>query len=515
MLFLSIMKKIPILFLVGIALIGLFGPKVKAQSPADYQGYLRARQAMMQQDSQLYFDAGVQLDDQEQLLNQKLHQLQRQQLEQYKQTHFFPPARDFYQSKSHIENTQLFQLLRKMPKGGMLHLHTPAMGNVDWILEKAQSLPEMHVFWATPTDQYTKGQLRAFDKDKVPEGFVPVHELIGNEATYYQALRDLLVFGEEIDRDSVDIWQEFELVFQRIYGFVYYQPVFEDYIVHGLEILAEDNFQYAELRMGFKNSIYTIDSPPNYTNISSFVESLKSIKTRIKAIDPDFEFTIIHAGLRFKDATTIEKEMETAFAYRQKYPEWLRGFDLVAEEDAGNPTLFHAPQFLKLNTLDDEGGIELPLYLHDGESNWASVDNLYDAVLLGTKRIGHGFNLFRFPNLMEKVKEKNILLEINPLSNQILGYIRDLRNHPASTYLRRGIQCSISSDDPLIFDYEGISYDYWSIFLAWELDLASLKQLSKNGITFAAMTETEKATALSIWQRRWDQFVQEGLRLLD
>ena len=90
-------------------------------------------------------------------------------------------------------------------------------------------------------------------------------------------------------------------------------------------------------------------------------------------------------------------------------------------------------------------------------------------------------------------------------------YIRDLRNHPASTYLRRGINCTISSDDPLIFDYHGLSYDYWSIFLAWELDLAALKKLSLNGITYSSLTEKEKVQALKIWEKRWNAFVENAL----
>ena len=186
----------------------------------------------------------------------------------------------------------------------------------------------------------------------------------------------------------------------------------------------------------------------------------------------------------------------------------------MAEEDDGHTTLFHAKQFLKIDSLKKATGIDLPLYLHDGESNWASTANLYDAILLGTKRIGHGFNLFRFPTLIELVKEKDVCIEVSPLSNQILGYIRDLRMHPASTYLRRGVNCVISSDDPLIFDYEGLSYDFWSVFLAWELDLASLKKLTRNSIEYAALTDEEKATAMVVWEKRWAKFVDEALAAL-
>ena len=138
-------------------------------------------------------------------------------------------------------------------------------------------------------------------------------------------------------------------------------------------------------------------------------------------------------------------------------------------------------------------------------------DNLFDAVLLGSKRIGHGFNLFRYPILMNMVKKQNICIEVNPISNQVLGYVRDLRLHPAYGYMRDGVNISISSDDPLIFDYEGLSYDYWHIFMAWQLDLKDLKKLSLNGILYSSMTTEEKDKAIKNWESRWHEFVLESL----
>ncbi len=474
-----------------------------------YDNYLKKRTALLKADSLLYFDAAIKLTPKEQQLNQQLVDLQQNMIANYKANHFFPPARNFYNSKAHIEQTPLFKILKKMPKGGILHLHSGAMGNPRWVAQKAIDTPEMHVFWEATNDQYTKGQLQAYAKDKAPKGFRPAYEIANTNANFKSELVDLLTFDESIDRDSVDIWQEFEYVFQRINGFLTYEKVAIDYLVHGAEILIADNIQHAEFRTFFTSRFY--DLAGNKNTEKEYLEILETVEKRVQAIDPDFTFILIQQGLRFFDQSIIEKEVFAAHEYRTKYPKWVRGFDLVAEEDNGHTTLFHAQQFLLLDSLKKATGVELPLYLHDGESNWASTANLYDAILLGTKRIGHGFNLFRFPNLIELVKEKDICVEISPLSNQVLGYIRDLRMHPASTFLRRGVNCVISSDDPLIFDYEGLSYDFWSVFLAWELDLASLKKLTRNSIEYAALTDAEKATAMAIWEQRWAEFIEATL----
>lgn len=38
----------------------------------------------------------------------------------------------------------------------------------------------------------------------------------------------------------------------------------------------------------------------------------------------------------------------------------------------------------------------------------------------------------KYPHLLEVIKEKKIGLEINPISNQVLKLVDDLRNHPAA-----------------------------------------------------------------------------------
>ena len=71
--------------------------------------------------------------------------------------------------------------------------------------------------------------------------------------------------------------------------------------------------------------------------------------------------------------------------------EHVVGFDLVCEEDWNPKT----DEFLDL-ILDAQqkvGKDRLGLFLHAGESTSRNNNELYDAVLLGCKRIGHGFAL--------------------------------------------------------------------------------------------------------------------------
>ncbi len=50
----------------------------------------------------------------------------------------------------------------------------------------------------------------------------------------------------------------------------------------------------------------------------------------------------------------------------------------------------------------------------------ATDSDILDAILLSAKRIGHGFALHGHPEFLRMVKERNIAIEVNPISNQVL-----------------------------------------------------------------------------------------------
>lgn len=159
------------------------------------------------------------------------------------------------------------------------------------------------------------------------------------------------------------------------------------------------------------------------------------------------------------------------------------GFDLVCEEDWNPKTDTYLEQILIAQ--QKVGKDRLQLFLHAGESVARGNVELYDAVLLGCKRIGHGFALIKHPSLIEEVKKRDICLECCPVSNKALGYVRDLRTHPVRSLLTKGVKVSLSPDDQGFWDAPGVTLDFVTAYMAWNLDLSDIKQLALNSLTYA------------------------------
>lgn len=74
----------------------------------------------------------------------------------------------------------------------------------------------------------------------------------------------------------------------------------------------------------------------------------------------------------------------------------LAGFDLVGNENTLRPLVYYIDPLMNFRKRCEELELDLPFIFHAGETlgdGTNADDNLYDAILLGTKRIGHGYVL--------------------------------------------------------------------------------------------------------------------------
>lgn len=123
------------------------------------------------------------------------------------------------------------------------------------------------------------------------------------------------------------------------------------------------------------------------------------------------------------------------------------GIDLADNEVGFDPAPF-APCFEKAK----EAGLRITV--HAGEAlEKGSERNILDSVSkLHAERIGHGIQCYRDPEVLDFVVKNQIPLEVCPTSNILTGAVSNIQEHPIKKLLEAGVNVTISSDDPGIFN---------------------------------------------------------------
>lgn len=221
--------------------------------------------------------------------------------------------------------------------------------------------------------------------------------------------------------------------------------------------------------------------------------------------------------------------MKQCISIKQRFPDMIAGFDLVGQEDQGRPLADMTPELFWFKKRCVEEGVDIPFFFHAGETlgdGDETDENLFDAVLLGTRRLGHGFSLYKHPLLMEMVKEKKILVESCPISNEILRLTGSILSHPLPALLAKGIPAALCNDDPAILGHatSGMSHDFWQALQGWDnLGLEGLGSLAEASVRWAAFEDRNqkdwlreikmgsagkgiRAERLRSWLRDWEGF---------
>ncbi|KAL5282665.1 CECR1.2 family protein [Megaselia abdita] len=477
---------------------------------AEFISYENVRNSIMNAEEGIALGGRIMLNEKEETVNRILMETKKLELGQGLRNEKKNAAgMHFFKAKHLIDQSKVFEFIKRMPKGATLHAHNTAQVSSEWIIQNVTYNPKLYM--CTNSDNVLVFTFRKHSSHNCRTSYRRVVD-------ERKKSRDIKLFDKKLETNinlytptpevkypsTNEVWRKFQNMFTTVSDMIRFLPIFRAYHIRLLEELYEDGIMYIEMRMSFQK-LYDL-----FGNIYSPLAIAKDLKRIVE------EFKIKNAGFlglktifsthRNTDKSTVLKELDTFLKLHAAFPEFVVGFDLVGQEDIGKPLLFFADIFSVAHK-------SAKFFFHAGETNWygQSTDlNLLDALLLNTTRIGHGYALIKHPILWNTVKKRDIAVEVSPISNQILGLVSDLRNHPGSFFLSQDVPMVICNDDPGFWNSKGVSYDFYYAFMSFSSytsGLKTLKQLVWNSIKYSVLSRTEKQIAYTIVQKQWNRFI--------
>jgi aminodeoxyfutalosine deaminase len=137
----------------------------------------------------------------------------------------------------------------------------------------------------------------------------------------------------------------------------------------------------------------------------------------------------------------------------------------------------------------------LRLTNHAGETT--GPEAIWEALGIGSERIGHAVSAIEDQDLMQELKIRRIPLELNPTSNVRTGVCGSFADHPLRSYFDAGLLVTLNSDDPAFFGSD-LANEYLLAHTVQGFTREDLRQLASNSIEASFLPEAEKA----VWDSR-------------
>jgi adenosine deaminase len=132
---------------------------------------------------------------------------------------------------------------------------------------------------------------------------------------------------------------------------------------------------------------------------------------------------------------------------------------------------------------------------HAGELDGpASVIGALD--VLGADRIEHGVRAVEDTELVKRLADADVCLDVCPSSNLLLAVVDSIQDHPLPQLLDAGIPCSVNGDDPLLFG-PGLLEEYQLCRDEMALDDDAMATIARSSIRYSGADDALKAQALA------------------
>lgn len=413
-----------------------------------------------------------------------------------------------------FKKDKVYQIFRQLPKPANLHVHHNSFVSYDQIIYTILDDPSLsEITYLRPNKKSRDDEtdyiltITTDDPENIPDSWKLVEE---------SKDKILKILPKNFNRVKMKNLNHLGVIFFEIIKNIQFYQRYWDLIIEEMD---GDHIYYSEIRLKL-GGLHEI-TEYNRKTFLSIEEELKLLEKIYLKHDKRFKIIITYSRCKPNQAKFRKYLEEVIDAFDVlKDKSMIAGFDLVGDEQECSRNKVFLDNLLYLRDLNYN------LFLHSGEilkNDQLTDSNLLDAILLESKRIGHGININKYPELIDlansthlkskrsKGRSKDnqrsasgICLEICPLSNYFIWNYQ-LHSNPGICLINQ-LPVTIGNDDPNKFGYVHLSYDYLTIFKYWNLTTKKLKNLLLNSINYSCQTEREKNKMHTRFNKDWNKW---------
>jgi adenosine deaminase/aminodeoxyfutalosine deaminase len=195
----------------------------------------------------------------------------------------------------------------------------------------------------------------------------------------------------------------------------------------------------------------------------------------------------IFDAVRHFTVEEAERVFRKAAELRPHYPS-IVGIGLGGDERRAGSEPFRA-------LYADAARAGLRLTNHAGETT--GPEAIWEALAIGSERIGHALSAIQDENLLQELKVRSTTaLELNPTSNVRTGVCPSFAAHPLRQYFDAGLLVTLNSDDPAIFGSDLVN-EFLLAHTEQGFTRDELRQLAANSIRASFLPESDKTLWLA------------------
>ncbi len=270
---------------------------------------------------------------------------------------------------------------------------------------------------------------------------------------------------------------------------------------------AEDNVRYLELKiagceiapMEFENEEQELE-----VREKMFLAVRDGVESARKKLEEQGFVQIV----KYIYAIERHKPTETAYIDTKLAVDWAKKYgDVVGVDLVGDEVNFSIERHIEALNYARENGLKITMHAGETQNSeqMSATEAMIRAIDFGAKRIGHGLYATEDSELIQKILDNNIVIEVSPSSNVATLSAKSIDTHPIKNMLAHNIPITLCSDDATMFNTK-ISKEYdrlykHSIIKDWN----TIRQIVLNGVKHAFCDEATKQELIKTFENELER----------